>query len=154
MLLISTLILRQTKVIFYLGTVEHCCLGMVLHCCRGIEVHSCFSCCFGTLVHSCLGTSLHSCRGTLTHCSLGTVEHCCLGTLWHCCFGTCFGILEWMNNINIRTYTTKKYYHWLLLGFQINVTKPIPVDKILVVCCYTLALQLVWVRSHRLLLAP
>ena len=94
MLLISTLILRQTNVIFYLGTVEHCCLGMVLHCCRGIEVHSCFSCCFGTLVHSCLGTSLHSCLGTLTHCSLGTVEHCCLGTLWHCCFGTCFGILE------------------------------------------------------------
>ena len=57
-----------------------------------------------------------------------------------------------MNNINIRTYTTKKY--WLLLGFQINVTKPIPVDKILVVCCYTLALQLVLVHFHKLLLAP
>ena len=102
--------LKQAELIFYLGTVEHCCLGMVLHCCRGIEVHSCFSCCFGTLVHSCLGTSLHSCLGTLTHCSLGTVEHCCLGTLWHCCFGTCFGILEWMNNGNNRKYTTKSIF--------------------------------------------
>ena len=102
--------LKPAKVIFYLGTVEHCCLGIVLHCCRGIEVHSCFSCCFGTLVHSCLGTSLHSCLGTLTHCSLGTVEHCCLGTLWHCCFGTCFGIFEWMNNGNNRKCTAKSIF--------------------------------------------
>ena len=41
-----------------------------------------------------------------------------------------------------------------IMDFQINVMKPVPVGKILVVCCYTLALQLVWVRSHRLPLAP